>query len=521
MANCANVSSTSDTTTPTLLALAPEVQGLIADSVDDVGDLLNLRLAGAGNEDLSKSILKATANRMTTIYIEHSKSSLERFREVCNSEEHALRIREIKYVATIRTASAAEVAQSRRFHDAVVHHNVADDVVNQVLATYGMEKDEQAALLERGELCATLCEVVKKLPNLVKISQCGKIELWDCERDSEGVWVVQEPPRAYNRLRRWFIPSRANPSRLSPVEQLLYIAQYEVQAKTDNLVTVIKAIASAARELPKKSIELAIEGAPLTILDQEFENLDQHTIDTALQALTSVSIAACTLPTDDLEGTIIPRWERFLSSATNVKTLAFIPRNTRDITALKAIIERVDFPELEHLRLEGWISYWSSVPVNAVGCYSAQALGSFLTRHSHTLKSLQLRCASGIEGPPTYESTISSFIALLDLMKTSLPQLQSAQVLEAHLVFYEDDSAPIWSVGTPYGHLPPAERDRAREQDSDIGRLARSCGVTVTEKPMFSVNNPSSIGGERGYGVVNRAFRYEYDFGPYVLRDRT
>ena len=86
---------------PPILGLPNELLTSIADSVHDLDDLHNIRLAG--NARLSKSVLEAIEKRRTTIYLEQSKASLDRFLTICRDPKIAYHIRDIRYVAATRS----------------------------------------------------------------------------------------------------------------------------------------------------------------------------------------------------------------------------------------------------------------------------------------------------------------------------------------------------------------------------------------------------------------------------------
>ncbi|KAK4542153.1 hypothetical protein LTR36_007000 [Oleoguttula mirabilis] len=541
MASSATEAPLSGDTAPFLILNLPnELLDRIADLVTNVSDLSNLRLAG--NARLSQSALDATAKRMTTVYIEHSKVSLERFREVCRSPAHARQIREVKFIATIRTATPADVAQCDWFSKIVKRENVANGAVDAVLATYLGEKAEQAALMAQGEPCATLCEYVKRLPNLSTISLYAQPHVDSYMKNDEHELVVDGlPARAYNTLRRWRRYAHADLKRLSREEgihdQLLYAAHFGVTADVDSMEPLVRSMAVLAEQSPTPRIKLVISG-PLTVLGSQwaqFAKQNQQLVESALQITTSVDINAeqrwgilSRMPADfEVDLTTLPHWDRLLSSATHIRRLTIGGKSVEVRALLKHVTERTTFPELEDLALKTGVTHWrcerppwvTYVPF----AYSAQALGEFLLRH-RTLKHLLLQYASGKDDPVS-EPSATSFAALLNVMKASLPRLQSASVRETHVVFYKADAGPTWSEGTPYGHLPPAERDRAREQNSEIGQLARSCGIIPDEHPSGLHSAGAELTkyerGRYGYGPLNRAFWYEYDFGPYVLGHHT
>ncbi|KAK5125776.1 hypothetical protein LTR85_012052 [Meristemomyces frigidus] len=531
---------TTDNAAPFILRLPNELLDRIADSVIDIPDLLRLRLAGNGR--LARSALDSTQRRMTTIYVEHSKKSLARFREVCNSASHARWIKEVKFVASVRELPPKALMGHDAFREVVESEKIPRDVVSRVLTIYLQEKNEQATVMRRGELCETLCDYAQRLPNLSTLSICALPDSPLRSGEGQWEWPSNRPERAYNRLRRWHTATHPQEDhepflcREIAQDQLLYMAQYSVPGLCDNLELIARSLARLAEQSTTPRIKLAMSG-PLTMLDAQWEvfaNQQQHMLTPALGIVTEIDIRAEPRWKNrkwppgqwNTDLTILPRWERLLLGATHIKKLRIDGVSEEASEVLKHVIERTRFPELEDLALEVWVTLWKVEDFySGTVSHSAEALGRFLHRHQQTLKHLVLRHASGTDFPD-YKPSATSFAILLDVMRNSLPKLQSAEVIEALYVFDQADAGPTWSEGTPFGHLPPAERDRAREQDSDIGQLARRCGITPSEHFIgrgyeADAEMTEHGGGLHGYGELNRVFWYEYHFGPYVLGGRT
>jgi len=188
-------------TSRTLLDLSNELISHIRDSLDDFDDLRDLRLAG--NARLSACALRVMQQRTPTIYIEPSKASLDHFQMVCNSPAHAKAIKEVKYVASIRSLSAEELRQTREFQDAVTKLSASEEAMYDVLVQYDAEKAEQDALVDSGEFRRTLAERLKLMPRLETIVLCAEPQRRGYALHEHKFREACQRGRTYNRLRRW------------------------------------------------------------------------------------------------------------------------------------------------------------------------------------------------------------------------------------------------------------------------------------------------------------------------------
>jgi len=287
----------------------------------------------------------------------------------------------------------------------------------------------------------------------------------------------------------------------------------------------METIVDLAKQRSGTQMKLVIDG-PLTILDHRwnaFAEVNQDVVEKATRAISDLTVRTrlrwknrATIPgTRNTDLTVVPRWEALISQMTGLRSLTLTGGHGEEFFPfITRLIQRCTFPRLEILHITSAMTRYYhdeqvlNRPPRSSRAYTTQALSRFLLRHRETLHTVTLGSASG-------ETSVSSLQGLLELMRTSLIHLENVEILEWHYVGYTDDAEPLWGVGTPYGHLLPPERDRAREEHSQIGRLARACGVQPTELPVLREEGGDE---EHVYGRSNRVYQYVYDFGPYVLR---
>ncbi|KAK5125775.1 hypothetical protein LTR85_012051 [Meristemomyces frigidus] len=518
-----------------ILRLPNELLDHVAESVDDTTDLLSLRLAG--NSRLSKAALESTQWRLTTIYIEQSHASLARFLEVCRSPTHARRITEVRYLAAIRSLSPKELETNSEFRKVVKQLDAPESVEKDVLAIYEFEWSEQKELSEADGLTAALKKGLTLLPNIKSISLAGRPNITEGSV-SDYYPFGGEIPAAYNRLRRWeyaserFFESEEG-EQLQPSgslrDHLCNVAHFGgFPRSVDNPRAIVEALAALDDQPWLGQLHMNFEAMPATAFDEEWgeymvkyrgavERALRHVHTFILQeSLANEDRHRAVLPHEvQLEAACKQRWQQLLSAAGQVRTLA-VQRNTwNDYVLFVAIVRTHSYPGLEVIGFSSNMCHDHNQELETPDkCYSAQAMCGFLLRHRQTLKAVYLDRASG-DGPADV-----GLKEILRIMRYELPHLEFARIAEMLSVYYDDDLDPLKRHMTPYANLAPHARDRAGEEDSDIGRLARQCGIVAKEweyQPhMGDADDPNDHRPPLGNEPV--AIRFDYDFGPYVLR---
>lgn len=519
-----------------ILKLPNELLDLVTDSVSVRRDLKNLRLAG--NERLSHSALESMSKRMTVIYIEPTRASLSLFLSVCRSSTHAKHIGEVRYLAATRSLSPEEMRTNIQFQEARKWLRISKKVAKDVLATYKEQKAEQDELLFSGELTAALTEGLRLLPNLHIVALSGRPTITD-RLYSEDYPFSGELPEAYNRLRSWHLAGTSGYSRKERKllqywgylrDQLCDVAHFGVFPRSvDTPIPLMRALAALGAHPRSGRLKLDLQSVPLTVLDDEWDRfVDQESglVERALGHTCAVLLQESGThgyiwPTPEMvapDKACIKRWKPFLTGTNHVKRLTVSGHPPNSLPLLTAIIGTYSFSNLETIDISSlyfhqhdpmFLHSWLTGSF-----YTTRELCAFVLRHRDTLKSIRLNQASGMG------YVASSLEKLLTTMRDSLPHLENAVVVERLFVHYFADENRRQRRTTPYGQLSPHARCRAREKESDIGLLARRCAVPTKELECRPDKGDADDPNDKrpALGADRCAIRFEYDFGPYVLR---
>jgi len=115
------------------------------------------------------------------------------------------------------------------------------------------------------------------LSNLDTISLRAHPEVDGYHDDERGRYVLQRPPEAYNRLRRWreFTRETAREdfrhlsAKDSIQDQLLYTAQFSTYPDVvDSPALILRALAGVSQHCPTRQVQLVIE-SPLNVLGEQ------------------------------------------------------------------------------------------------------------------------------------------------------------------------------------------------------------------------------------------------------------
>lgn len=520
----------------TLLGLPDELLLKVTDNFPGVRNLLNLRLVC---RRLSEVALDAQVKRMNAIYLDPSKSSLQRFRNICHSARHAAGIQEVYYVAQLHKVPCKRLVQGHDFRSAAVRY-CPKWLINLVALKF-CEKDkaESQQLLRSGEVERVVTECVPLLPNIHKISFLGHPMVHHVSESTDRQCV-------YNSHRSWNCwGSRAafeqpkSPSLLEWArKQLRFAAQYESESEDfDSLATIVRPLGSLSdRSLPQ-GIYIGCAWCPTAVVDKRWTDYASAQASKAEKALRFVSgIILCLEPADGLmSGHMNPidmpalnHWVSFVGALQWLRQLTLCELNREGSAVSRAIVVTHTFSLLEHLHITSCGEWNVGPPFDSAmdpHRYTTGELSRFLVRHARTLQHLKLSHASTIQNP-TPGVRIAAFQALIRTVKTGLPNLKSAVITERFHIWLEDEDGLVLAVCEQPEH-DCDEHDREVERSSEIGRYARQCGAEVIEDPPYHPIaqdededdfGPPDDDENRRDGLLCPPISFSYDFGPYVLR---
>jgi hypothetical protein len=156
-----------------LLDLPDEVLLQIANNLSDIGkpDLQNLRLTC---RRLSNVCREVQAKSTTSICLETTTSSLQRFQEICNSPAHAKYITQVNLIPRTSLAHKDKIRYtSPAFHLAIWRLKCTDEAfLQQVLGEYDEVLSEREAFLHDMTIPAILATCLEQLPNLKALRSC-------------------------------------------------------------------------------------------------------------------------------------------------------------------------------------------------------------------------------------------------------------------------------------------------------------------------------------------------------------
>lgn len=355
------------------------------------------------------------------------------------------------------------------------------------------------------------------LPNLQVISVTGRT--WVGSFISQIYPVVGTLPEAYNRRRSWqqvYCDEDLETNRYPGAsrDHFCDVAHLGVYPRvTVSPRTVLEALGDLDVQLWATGLELNLEAIPLTAFDgkfAEFATRDSAVIDRALKHIRIINFRegisrgrVSDVPQEQQhsDSKCIERWERFMNHVNPVKHLAIEgdPEDHSSASLFATSIQTHSYQGLETVSIRSNVCHDSDErALLRPMCYTSQELDSFLPRHGKTLKHLKL----------------------LHVMRYNLPHLETAVVLEE---LHTREYSHSGSV-KDHRHMSSHSRNRTRENSSRLGRLARECGIAAVECECWpdkgDVNDPND---ERPPldPQVTRALYFQYDFGPYVLRDES
>ncbi|KAK4542154.1 hypothetical protein LTR36_007001 [Oleoguttula mirabilis] len=515
-----NSTSTAKEVAPDLPRLPNELLLRIAKDLPTIDDIHTLRLVG--NDRISRAGLDAVQQRMSTIFVEQTKESIQRFRDICADEARARHIKEVVYVASLQTLTADELRRDRYgVWDTYPRDLAVDHLKERVVVLYESRKAEQQTLLKQRALEAALVEMVPRLPALKKFTFAG----------SPQIYAFMRPPltvEAYNVETAWGgITMRRNCEQNSTSQQertfnmIWTKARYggtSTESVFDNPVPVFRALAKLGGNRSPRSIEIDFCEIPRSVLDDAyavFAASEAQLMESAMAHVTAITLTQHekSIPDDQsLEHTDLiyaARWYGLISKAKRLKSMHF---NGGAHHAYRAVISAVfasqqTWPGLESL----WIHvpcYWYIDVENfrhrpTFGFHDGSLL-AFLKRHRTTLRDLRLINATGID-PTLGVQTAVSLRATLDFMKTGLPALQTARITHVFDANHIESTTPESPVPRPDWEA----LDKKAADETDLDQLARDLGVDR----MMSANGIFAFEGAAQYA------RFKYEFGTYVLND--
>ncbi|KAK6395777.1 hypothetical protein LTR65_010797 [Meristemomyces frigidus] len=440
-----------------LLGLPNELLLRMTHHLPTIKDVLNLRLVC---HELSGIAFDAQAKRMRTIYIDLSKSSLQRFSNIRNSPSHAASIREVIYIGALHKLSSEDLKSDFGFSRVVDRYSCDSPLVSTALNLYADVAEEQRELLANGEIDHTLSACLPLLPRFGELTISGRpaVERWHPPR--------QVPQEAYDRHQSWrhygTEPIAERPSNQTPeqstLDELVWNMHYNTRVTCyDSPIRILKYLGSLNKTACVEDIEIRSDlyqsqGSALGNDDTLATLTSTQPFQQAMQHITGLELSLAGQTDSDHAPFPLARtalWAKFFSTMCNVKKLEIWEVRTDPKPIMKAIMQLVTFPKLKTLKPSG-----------------------------------------------------DALQALLTSVRASATRLVSATVVENLLPTHPGEGRQRIAGGQHYD-ASVLEDQRADERKSELGLLARTCGVGVSERTLTA--NTGSL-------------FFEYDFGPYILR---
>ncbi|KAK5132209.1 hypothetical protein LTR08_009333 [Meristemomyces frigidus] len=477
-----------------LLDLSDELLSHIAAHALTVQDVLRLRLVC---RRLSNIAFEAQMNRLSTIYIEVSEASLQRFRDICHSRNHAAGIRKVVYIGRLNRLSRQEVLDDRMFRYDRDFYHCSQPLIDEVLASYAANYEAQCKLLANGQFEDTVSACLSLLPKLRKLRFKESPDL-----------SLSRPPvsaEAYNRCRTWrdyddpatFEEIRALPLEKCARDHLMWTVQYHTSTdrSLDSPFRILRSLASRVGQACTNVVEIAFRNYSVHSLASEGYAMATAQLTGALflqsaQFITKLNmhLASCS-GGPDTTNELVQLWLSFIGAMSNLKELKV---NVRPDTMpiIKAMFKETYIPALEKMRINEGLSWWASFYPNRPDLYTTHDLSGFLCKHGRTLKHLHLEHATGVD-PHTERPDSDALQALLIAAKTGLVSLNTANITEGLMTKDPLGSNPL--IQTP-------GEQRVAESKSSLGQLARAFDVEAIEE------------------VEDGCIGFKYDFGSYLTR---
>ncbi|KAK4547556.1 hypothetical protein LTR36_000513 [Oleoguttula mirabilis] len=495
-----------------LLGLPNELLLRMTHHLPTIKDVLNLRLVC---HELSGIAFDAQAKRMRTIYIDLSKSSLQRFSNIRNSPSHAASIREVIYIGALHKLSSEDLKSDFGFSRVVDRYSCDSPLVSTALNLYADVAEEQRELLANGEIDHTLSACLPLLPRFGELTISGRpaVERWHPPR--------QVPQEAYDRHQSWrhygTEPIAERPSNQTPeqstLDELVWNMHYNTRVTCyDSPIRILKYLGSLNKTACVEDIEIRSDlyqsqGSALGNDDTLATLTSTQPFQQAMQHITGLELSLAGQTDSDHAPFPLARtalWAKFFSTMCNVKKLEIWEVRTDPKPIMKAIMQLVTFPKLKTLKVCMFITWWGGPPSRRSERphhFSTQALAAFICKHGRTLEHLNLFLGSGVDND-TLQPSGDALQALLTSVRASATRLVSATVVENLLPTHPGEGRQRIAGGQHYD-ASVLEDQRADERKSELGLLARTCGVGVSERTLTA--NTGSL-------------FFEYDFGPYILR---
>ena len=216
------------------------------------------------------------------------------------------------------------------------------------------------------------------------------------------------------------------------------------------------------------------------------------------------------------------RWTNFFTRLSNIKMLLLQGLTEGYGQLLQSFIESpsLRFPLLESLTIAGCMGWAATPRFNRPHTYSTRDLTAFLLCHRSSLENLKLRDASG-HGMGTGLLSLENFTAHLNSIKSDLPYLKSATIVETNWANFKMIAETDPALASRYRPLLPYARDRAIERESELGRFARGLEIEPAEREVQPCKSLTKEEAEARTALQldrHPALRFTYDFGPFVMR---
>ncbi|KAF7195312.1 hypothetical protein HII31_03204 [Pseudocercospora fuligena] len=474
---------------PAFRSLPDELMQLISDRLEHK-DLLNFRLVIRRTSEVGLTTLQ---ERCRMLYLDNSRSSLQRFRDICDCPVLAKGILTIIYVArldAIRWEKPDDEDMVSIYDEADLMgcpHEDADDLMN----TYQARKLDQQRILEQGEVEAALMHAADSLHSLESIVWASRPEDigWDGVDDHFGV------ANAYNRHRRWqrFGMQSGYPPNdsLSPRDRFanMLVWHGSTREDCDSPASVILAVASHAHRNPGKKLHLSFRRCTLNLLGDAFiafAKSRRRTYRTALQHISRLTIDlmppySWTQDRDVLIRKFCNRWLKFIEKASHMQQLV-IRGNEEHSEEAYHLLKRLMTASGDILPHLATLELRSDLVTRYGGrrfadrdwkhMYTTSELMDFIRRHRSGLKALKLQSASGVD-PTTFKPTATHLQRLLEMIRSECTVLQSAKIEETFVIEDSFSNNELEKNGL--------EWERQHIDKSDLGQFAFHYGAKVSE----------------------------------------
>ena len=520
-----------------LLHLPNELLHRVSDCLDDIADILKLRLACVR---LSIIGLEQLQKRMTKIYVAPSKASLQRFQDICQQPFFADHITEIIYNASLQALDPEDITAGHEFQKISQRYGSHSALVDHVLALCKQRKEEQEKLLADGEVGAVLSQCVSLLPKLRTLTYRAQVYHQHYEY-CVGKYANPIEPPVYNNERIWSASNSSTDFEKFKDQPLHVWAEFELLRSAhiqtgipgrwhDSPKPLVQCLATLSSRGMSQPIELVLKDCEPRVLDDHWSSFAENDARDLRAAMAQVRTLTMNVrhssagyhSGQEFRAALwagVDRWVGFVQQAhhiTHVKLIGCFHETGSEFSELsRAIMSNVTWPELQSLAihagnvLNSRDAYDEDDPPN--GEFKVEALVDFLLRHKKTLRTLDLIGATGY-------GTASELKEGLRRLQVGMSALRHANILVMHDV-QESRYGP--DLNTP-ADTDWKARDRAVEQGSGLGILARELGVKVQEimdpdDADESRARTDYIGPDGGGTWALNLLKYEYDFGPYVL----